>query len=146
MSTDQEYWDACLIKTWRNAGTCFHAMQMFQSITNKNPVECNLLRFMNPGYPWNTGIRVFGANHLLKISERLWNQSPDKDILLLKKLRQSKYDSSKVSENFDQELNNLNGQYRRNNLKIGMAGLAYTNRNNDTNWGVQKGVRAKRAR
>lgn len=146
MSTEQEYWDACLIKTWRNAGTCYDAINMFFSITGKHPENCALLRFIPLGYPWNTGVRVFIANHLAKISERMWNQNIDKDILLLKKLQQSKYDTTKNSQVPDLEWNNAKSQNVRNKLKVQMATLAAANRNNDTNWGVQKGVRAKRAR
>ena len=34
MSTDQEYWDACLMRTWRQAGTVMDAIQnLGQEIT-----------------------------------------------------------------------------------------------------------------
>ena len=39
MSTPQEYWDACLIKAWRNDGQLIEAFTMFQSITGKKTLD-----------------------------------------------------------------------------------------------------------
>jgi hypothetical protein len=137
MSTNQKYWDACLIKVWRNAGSVLDAIQMYESITGKHPDE-SLLRTPSGGYPWKIGIRVFVAAHLEKISKRLWEQSPDQDVALLNKLQTSTYTTSKDSTNTDSSLKKEHSQYRRNRLKVGMSTLATANRNNDTNWSVVK--------
>ena len=137
MSTDQKYWDACVIKVWRNAGTVLDVIKMYESITGKK-VDDSLLRTPTSGYPWKVGVRVFVAEHLEKISKRLWEQSPDKDIALLNRLQNSNYTTTKQSTNRDSELKNQESQYKRNRLKVGMSHLAYKNRNNNTNWGITK--------
>lgn len=147
MNTEQEYWDACLIKTWRNAGTVLDAIQMYSSITGKDAEASSLLRFPPYGYPWKTGVRVFVAEYLYKISDRLWNQAPDKDVLLLKKLATSKYDATKSSAAPDMELKAEMRRNKTNTLRNAMATLAVSNRNNDTNGNIVKGgVKRKRIR
>jgi hypothetical protein len=147
MSTPQEYWDACLIRTWRNFGLMFDAVQMFKSITGKDYYEYDppLLRVPVIGYPFRTGIRIFIANHLSKISKRLLEQPPEKDVLLLKKLKDSKYDTEKDVIN-DSEFNAQKNRYYRNRLRVGMDTQLYAKRNRDTDWNVIKGTRRGRAR
>jgi hypothetical protein len=91
MSTDQEYWDACLIKTWRLDGKVIDAILMFKSITGKTLYDRQeqLLRTPPIAFPFKLRIRPFMAQYLEKISHRLWEQKPDKDVLLLKKLQTS---------------------------------------------------------
>ena len=135
----QEYWDACLIKTWRNAGTLLDAITMFKSITNKNikEIEPKLKRIPQEGYPYKIQIRVFVADHLSKISKRLWEQAPEKDVLLLRKLKDSKFDT----ENDVINDNNLKAEQQRlsvNKLRVGISTLSVSNANHDTNWNVTK--------
>lgn len=89
-------------------------------------------------YPWKIGIRVFVANNLSKISKRLWEQTPDKDILLLRKLETSSYDTEKDVIS-DLALQRERDQDYRNRKKVAMSTLEYSNRNQATNWGVTKG-------
>lgn len=142
MSTPQEYWDACLIRAWRKNENVLAAVIMFKSITGKAFYEYDppLLRLPKKGFPWKIPIRIFVANHLSKISKRLWEQPPEKDVLLLKKLKDSKYDTEKDIV-ADLEFNNEKSQSRRNKLKVGMAMLAKSHRNGDTDWNTVKGHR-----
>jgi len=149
MSTPQEYWDACLIKTWRNNGQLLDAMQMFTSMTGKKTDEIDppLLRLPNGGVPWKLYVRAYMAAHLEKISKRLWEQPPEKDVLLLRKLQTSKYDTTKQDTNRDKEMTNERQRYRTNRLRVGMSTLANSNINQATDWGVTKGsarVKVKR--
>jgi hypothetical protein len=142
MSTDQEYWDVCLIRTWRQAGTVIDAIQMFQDITKKDFVEefPNLKRVPKLGYPWKIGIRVFVSNHLSKISNRLWDQPPEKDILLLQKLKTSDYDTEidKLDDkDLTKEYNALRVNKKRNEFHI----TKYSKRNRKTDWNVHQGPR-----
>ncbi len=147
MSTQQEYWDACLIKTWRNAGTVLDAMSMFRSITGLHIADCQLRRVPRPGFPWRTQVRAFVASHLSKISNRLWDQSPDKDVLLLRKLATSKYDTEKDGELSDPEYRKAQAELRNDLERIKLDGDIRMNRNHDTDWNVTKGsVRSKRLR
>ena len=138
--SDQKNWDAALIKTWRNAGSVFDAMVLFKAISGKKveDIEPPLKRIPPTPYPWRIGIRIFVANHLSKISKRLWEQDPSKDILLLRKLETSPYDTEKEFVH-DKELNNEREQYVRNRKKIAMSTLAVSNQGYDTDWNVTKG-------
>ena len=141
MSTPQEYWDACLIKTWRNDGKISDAMAMFKSITGKYPYDYiePLLRTPWKSVPWSLAVRPYVASHLEKISKRLWEQPPDKDVALLKKLQTSSYTTSTTNTDPDREMQNERAQYKRNRLKVGMSTMTVAARNSATDWNVVKG-------
>ena len=146
--SDQKNWDAALIKIWRNAGTVFDAMRLFKALSGKklDEVDPPLKRVPPVPYPWKIGARVFVANHLPKISKRLWEQDPSKDILLLRKLETSPYDTEKQAMH-DKELDREREQYIRNRKRVAMSSLAVSNQGHDTNWNVNKGpVRARRSK
>ena len=143
MSTDQEYWDACLIKTWRNAGSVLDALRMYTSITGKraHDTEPPLRRLPHEGFKYALPMRIFMANYLEKISNRLFEQSPDKDVLLLHKLKDSKYTTAdKTTLLKDRELDNATAQHKRDNTrtKFLKEALGFSNRNHSTDWNVTK--------
>lgn len=144
MSTDQEYWDACLIKTWRNDGCFLDAMRMFKSITGRlvfdESREEPLLRTPLKGAPLNRRVRPYMAQHLEKISRRLWDYAPEHDVALLKKLQTSKYTTTEQATNPDKELNNERKRDYKNKQKIMLDTRNYSNRNQATDWGVTKGT------
>lgn len=152
MSTTQEYWDACLIRTWRQHGSFLDAVSMFRSITGidllKDYETRTILRTPRKYFPAHTGVRIFVAQYLPKISERLFAQPPEKDVLLLRKLSTSTYDvEDKAYTTYaEQELANENRKLRRNRLKVGMSTLSVLNRNSSTDWNVVKGGRVGRKR
>jgi len=141
MSSNQEYWDACIIRTWRKAGNVMDAFQMFTSITNLNAMEIQpkLLRLPYAGYPWKIGIRVFVANHLSKISKRLWEQPAEKDVLLLRKLVSSTYDTEKEGMKSDSSLQNEKNKIRRSTIRNEFNARVVAARNSGTDWNVHKG-------
>jgi hypothetical protein len=146
--SDQKNWDAALINTWRRAGSVLDAMILFTAISGKKIEDCDppLKRTPPVPYPWKIGIRVFVANHLSKISKRLWEQTPDKDILLLRKLETSSYDTEKEVLH-DKELDKEYSQYKRNRKKVAMSTLSVSNQGYNTDWNVNKGpsrIRMKR--
>ena len=146
MSTPQEYWDACLIKTWRTHGRLLDAMKMFTSMTGKKKDEIGppLLRLPRVGVPWRLYVRAYMAAYLEKMSKRLWEQPPEKDVLLLKKLQTSKYDTSTQNTDRDNEMEIEIRKLRTNQKRNGMNTLSMSNRNQATDWGVTKGsVRVK---
>jgi hypothetical protein len=140
MSTPQEYWDACLIKTWRNDGKIVDAYAMFKSITGETVFnrEPPLLRTPKENVPTKIPVRAYVAQHLEKISKRLWEQKPDKDILLLKKLQTSKYDTTQQKTQPDRELTNTQNQHRADKKRVAMNALQYSVRNQKTDWRVTK--------
>lgn len=146
--SDQKNWDAALIKTWRLAGSYVDALRLFKALSGKRTDECDppLKRIPKTHFPYNVGIRVYVAEFLPKISARLWDQTPDKDILLLRKLETSPYDSLQTKM-YNAEDNALHNEVASNKKRMAMDRLSGSNRNQATDWGVTKGpakVRVKR--
>lgn len=151
MSTPQEYWDACLIKTWRNMGTFKDAQRMFFSITKQWPeqVEPPLLRYPTMFVANGMQIRYFMATWLPKMNTWLWDHTPDKDTDLFKKVTKSKYTVSKKPHKTeeDKERGRLSQKQHRDRLVTGFGSQKYSGRNRDTDWNVVKGsVKTRRAR
>jgi hypothetical protein len=116
------------------------AMVKFTGITGKHASDCNLLRVPSKGMPWQITMRVFVSDCLSKISKRMWGQAPDKDILLLRKLKESKYDTEKdrIPNN---DLANVRNQVYKNKQKLLLDSRNYSNRNQATDWNIVKGAR-----
>jgi hypothetical protein len=148
MNTLQEYWDACLIRSWRRQLCLLDAMSMFLSLTGKRIDECELLRTPRDNIPWNTGVRVFTSVYLPKISDRLWEQEPEKDLALLRKLQKSKYNTEKTQyrTNADRDLASAQARNRRNRQKNEYSLTEAINRNSATDWNVTKGAAKIRVR
>lgn len=148
MNTMQEYWDACLIRAWRRQLSLIDAMSMFLSLTGKRVDECELLRVPLDNIPWRTGVRVFTAYHLPKINDRLWDQDPEKDLALLRKLQKSKYNTEKQQyrTNADRDLANEQAKNRTNRKKNEFSLNEVQNRNSATDWNVTKGAARIRMR
>lgn len=91
----QELWDTILVQTWRRFGTIHDALDAWEDQTGQKlwGPEPRLLRIPSKGTPWKIGMRVFAAQHLPKISDRLWAQPPERDAALIAKLQTSSYDT-----------------------------------------------------
>jgi len=150
MSTPQEYWDACLIKTWRNIGTFYDLNKMFHSIVGKWPtdMEPRLLRTPLRWTPGKMQVRYYVAHFLPKINDRLHAQPPEKDVFLLRKLQESNYDTAKdyLKSETEKERDAVSRQHsfarkvNAHNIK------AITERNHETDWNKVKGGHIRRAR
>lgn len=141
MSTPQEWWDACLIKTWREHKQLFHTLRMFEAITGKDVSSYDppLKRTPNIGIPWKCTVRHFVAAHLPKISERLWEQPVERDVDLLKKLSTSNYTTLKQALPMDRE-RAAAGRDAKKNMSIATLDRAlFLNRNSPTDGNVVKG-------
>jgi len=149
MSSPQEYWDACLIRTWRNLGTLKDANNMFRSITGEWPdkIEPRLLRIPNYGLPFTVQARYFVAHFMPKLNDMLLNSDRDKDVAILRKLKDSKYSTARKADKSiaDVERHMNEGQQMSLDKKImNVEYNSYKTRNSATGWGVVKGpVRAK---
>lgn len=147
--SDQKNWDAALIKTWRLAGSIKDVYVLFLALSGKKASECDppLKRTPPSHIPWGVGVRVFVANHLSKINNRLWDQPPEKDILLLRKLETSSYDTESEGMHRDSELEAERKKVRQNRQRQELITTNISNRNHDTDWSVTKGPkRVHRAR
>jgi hypothetical protein len=138
--SDQKNWDAALIKTWRLAGSVGDVFVLFKALSGKRSDECDppLKRMPAPNYPWKVGVRVFVANHLSKISKRLWEQSPEKDILLLRKLETSAYDTEGEKMHVDKELTREQVMLKQTRERRTLTTSRISDRNKATDWNVTK--------
>ena len=141
--SDQKCWDAALIKTWRTDATLHDTMSLFTAMTNKLTKDCDppLRRLPNTHLSFKHGVRLFVARYLPKINDRLLSQSPDKDVLLLKKLETSSYDTLNNPFKRDHEIEYAKKTVHQNEARIMVENDMYRNRNRSTDWNVVKGVR-----
>lgn len=143
MSSPQEYWDACLIRTWRNFGTLSDANKMFHSIVGKWPeeVEPILLRVPISFVPYTSQARYFVAHFMPKLNDMLINSDREKDVVILRKLKDSKYTASGKTHLSDEERERKNEskKYRNARERIELDVKNYSERNNATDWGTVKG-------
>jgi hypothetical protein len=139
--SDQKNWDAALIKTWRLAGSIGDVYALFNSLAGKRTDQCDppLKRMPPSNIPWKVGVRVFVAEHLSKISNRLWDQPPEKDILLLRKLETSSYDTEVERMHADSALNAEKRQIKNNRERRTLTTTRISSRNQATDWNVVKG-------
>lgn len=135
----QKVWDACLIRCWRKDLKLYDVFKMYRSIMNGPPE--GLLRMPSGGMPWQIRVRAFVASYLPKINDRLWDQDPEKDVLLLRKLQTSSYNTLKIRirENAESELEREQKRHIKSKQKITLSFTNALNRNHDTDWNVTKG-------
>lgn len=135
----QKMWDAHLILGWRKCWSIAELFNNFNTATGVNVEEVDLLRKPRLGFPYKVSVRVFAANHLEKISNRLFDQTPDKDVLLLNKLQASKYTTSEKSTlTKDNGLAKATKNTKINTEKLVYETRNYRNRNHKTDWSVTK--------
>lgn len=142
----QRTWDECLISAWRSDGVLFCAINEWQRITGLSFEEHlqDLRRAPPWGYPWKSRSRVFVAQFLDKISNRLWNQPPERDAALIDKLQTSTYTSLRGPESEGmRELRKEQRALRKNREKIALNVHIYGERNSRTDWGVTKSARGR---
>lgn len=139
----QKYWDACLIRQWRKAGTVGSVFTMFKSIVGHSPQPGELLRI--PILPPRVGVRVYVDSYLPKLSVLLWKAPPEKDVEILNKLTKSKYEKDKrPSTNGEKEMLNARQRHIRSAKKVAFNKESYENRNHETDWGVVNSSKVRR--
>lgn len=130
----QKYYDALLIRGWRLFQTVRDVEWAFKSIFGVYPREADLLRTS----PFNkVGVRRFVAGRLPKISERLLNQPPEKDALLLQKLQTSNYTTltAQIEDPaITAEAHSIRGRW----MRMGFETMKAATRNRDTDWNIVK--------
>lgn len=132
----QKFWDAMLIRSWRQFGTVGDLRDMFESTCGVSCFEAGILR-KTPPLHGRVGTRVFIAQYLPKINDRLVGQNADKDVALLRALQTSPYDTLQNALP-DKERDRMRHQLKANRLRMGMETLKATGRNHDTDWNVTK--------
>jgi hypothetical protein len=148
MKTPQEHWDDILVQTWRQYGSVLDVIMTFKRTTGKQYDEYDppLLRTPHKGFPWKLPVRIFMANHLEKISLRLFAQPPERDVAMLNKLKDSKYTTTdRSTQTRDAEKEKQQRHAAKNQKIIELNNTNYENRNHATDWNVVQGkTRRKR--
>lgn len=134
----QRIWDTCLLQYWRSAGNIFDAVEEFNKQTGKSITECSLLRVPPYGYPWQMAMRVFVADRLEKIGNRMWDMPQERDKALIDKLQTSKYDTANQKLTRDPELQKQQREHSKNKQKIRLDVKKYSDRNQKTDWKTVK--------
>jgi hypothetical protein len=113
---------------------------MFKSVTGRLVFDREepLLRTPALGVPLKLRVRPYVAQHLEKISRRLWDYSPEHDVALLKKLQTSKYTTSTTQTNPDREMNNARNRDINDRKRLAIFSIQKSVRNQATDWGVTK--------
>lgn len=142
VSTDQEYWDACLIRGWRLGLPLIEAMKMFKSITGKRTDEAGILRVPKGYFAKET--KVYVANRLPKISEWLFKCGPEHDAALLKKLSASKYDSLEEAQLIpDRSRTKLHRDRKQDIERMKFTSSQIGESRSATDWGTMKGTKIR---
>lgn len=134
---NQRFWDAMIIKSWNEFGNSTALGVACKFEFGVYPQDLGLLRCANL---YKQGTRVWIANHLTPLSERLWITPKDKQIALLDWLEETKLDCliNKKGQKYGAE---AAGRLLRNKLHIKQNRLSNDmeqslNRNNM--WNVVK--------
>ena len=145
--TTQKYWDACLIRSWRINGCLGELFTMFRATTHVDALNSGLLRIPAGYFSLRQPVRAWVASRLPKISTRLWEQDPDKDVALLHKLENSKYTTAKSTTIIpDKERAKMRADLRKDILVLELESTKRSNRNSATDWGTMSGGRTKATR
>ena len=140
----QKYWDACLIKQWRLAGTLEDLRTMYKSIVGEFPDNHNIRRKPKIGMPYKIGVRVFVDSELSKLNELLWKVTPEKDVEILSKLTTSKYDiHSRPLTNAEREVKNTSKKHRKELQINKLSFTLYAERNSATDWDTVKSTKTR---
>ena len=140
----QKYWDACLIKQWRLAGTLADLRTMYKSIVGEYPDNHSILRKPEASMPYRIGVRVFVDTRLSKLNELLWKVSPEKDVEILKKLTTSKYDIHRRKSTYaEREVNNTRRRHKKEAAISTLNITLYSERNSATDWDTVKSTKTR---
>lgn len=144
--SEQLSWDRFLIEGWRKDYKLAWAVHRWQEENNK-PIDMDsLLRTPRKNFPLNIRIRIFIANFLPKINDRLWDQPVERDEPLIAKLQTTKYDTLntviKTEEDRERAREN-NHKYREMRT---YTTLKMSERNAATDWNTVKGGKTRRIR
>ena len=88
----QRYWDAMIIKSWQNFDNCHKLNLWCLDEFGKFPSELGLKRTQNC-FGGTNGVRVWVANYMPQLSEKLFALPKERHIELLDWLAKSKIDS-----------------------------------------------------
>ena len=132
-------WDTLLLDAWRKDWSTGFLIETFEKQNNVKLSECQILRKPIGYVNYKMGIRVFVANRLEKIGNRMWDQPVKRDAALIAKLQTSKYDvSSCDTMKKDNDLQTQRRNFLKNVNKVNLEHDNYNKRNQKTDWSTVK--------
>lgn len=135
-------WDQHLINCWRRFEPLWMPIVRWEEQTGQKiyQLERPLKRVPAIGHPRNIGVRVFVAEMLPKISDRLWNQGPERDGALIEKLQGSKYDTleRRMPNQSQRDMANLGRKIKNASARLQADRVVSQIRQKDGDWGTTK--------
>lgn len=114
----QDYWDACLIRSWHNDSRILDAINAWESITKQNFTEAILKRKPN-GFPYVKRTRVFIGEFFPKISNMLWDGK--KNLEVFQQIKKYEKENRKCNEINKEMISTRRNQARMQAIGITMA-------------------------
>ena len=146
----QQVWDTALLYAWRSDANIGYLIWKWETDTGANYEEerAHLRRAPRPGMPYGIRVRVWVAEALPLISNRMWDQPIERDAALIAKLQTVGYTTQ--TRNLKTESNLALERERRAHKKSQerneLSAHVYANRNHTTDWNVTKSSKATRGR
>lgn len=134
----QRVWDTILLQSWRSDLKLQGAVNEFRRVTGEKITDHKLRRIPPLGFPWYVSVRVFVAERLEKISNRMWSMPPERDAALVDKLQGSTYDTADQRLNPDAESAKEKRWTAKNRQKVTLETTNYAKRNKKTDWSTVK--------
>ena len=135
----QRVWDTELLRGWRLDVKLRDVVGAFVHSTGMQlEAGVALRRVPAFGYPWHVPVRVFVAERLEKIGNRMWDQLQERDAALVDKLQTSTYDTANQNLRPDAELAKEKRHHRANLDKLSLEHTNYQKRNKKTDWSTVK--------
>ena len=138
----QRFWDAMIIKSWQNFDSCYKLNVWAMAEFGKYPQYLGLKRTQNCFGSGTQGVRVWVAQYMPALSERLFALPKERHLEVLDWLTKNKVDSltskgSKTSKYYSEARTAMKAAERKATQKTWSDNLEKTiNRNNQ--WTVVK--------
>lgn len=114
----QDYWDACLIRSWHNDSRILDAINAWESLTKENFTQTELKRKPN-GFPYARRTRVFIGQFFPKISDMLWDGK--KNLEVFQQLKKYEKESRKGNDIDKERINTYRNRSKMQAIGITMA-------------------------
>lgn len=143
----QRAWDVALFQAWRANLQLMDAVIAWCNATGQEQftdVQPHLRRAPHLGLSWKCGVRMYVAKYLPLISDRLWNQPPERDIALIDKLQTSGYTTHRTGKTENElERDRVRRDDRNAQSRIRLNSTLISERNSSTDWNVTKSAKTR---
>jgi hypothetical protein len=146
----QQAWDTALLYAWRSDANIGYLIWRWETDTGASYEQerAHLRRAPRPGMPFYVRVRVWVAEALPLISNRMWDQPAERDAALIAKLQTVGYttQTQRIKTEADLAVERERRANRKSQERIKLSAHLYADRNHATDWGVTKSSKATRGR